>query len=62
MKNEFSRMEREDYTDPQCPFCTDQYQKEPQVRPIPTSRVLEKLDEFFPETITTAPNVSCSTG
>lgn len=47
MKNEFSRMEREDYTDPQCPFCTDQYQKEPQVRPIPTSRVLEKLDEFF---------------
>ena len=42
-----SKMEREDYIDPQCPFCTDQYQKEPQVRPIPTARVLEKLDELF---------------
>ena len=47
MKDDFSKLEREDYTDPQCPFCTDQYEKEPQVRPIPTARVLEKLDEFF---------------
>ncbi|MBE6529471.1 MAG: tetratricopeptide repeat protein [Ruminococcaceae bacterium] len=47
MKNEFSKMEREDYTDPQCPFCTDQYEKKPPVRPIPTARVLDKLDEFF---------------
>ena len=47
MKDDFSKLDREDYTDPQCPFCTDQYEKEPQVRPIPTSRVLEKLDEFF---------------
>lgn len=41
------KMEREDYTDPQCPFCTDQYQKEPQMRLIPTARVLDKLDEFL---------------
>ena len=37
----------EDYTDPICPFCTDQYQKEPPVKSIPTGRVLEKLDEYF---------------
>lgn len=47
MVQEFSEMEREDYTDPQCPFCTDQYQKEPQIRPIPTSRILDKLDNFL---------------
>ncbi len=47
MKEEFSKMEREDYTDPQCPFCTDPYEKEPQVRPVPTSRILDKLDEFL---------------
>lgn len=37
----------EDYTDPACPFCTDQYSKEPPVKSIPTGRVLEKLDEYF---------------
>lgn len=47
MNEEFSKMEREDYTDPQCPFCTDPYEKEPQVRPVPTSRILDKLDEFL---------------
>lgn len=47
MVQEFSKMEREDYTDPQCPFCTDQYEKEPQIRPIPTSRILDKLDDFL---------------
>ncbi|MBO4309263.1 MAG: tetratricopeptide repeat protein [Clostridia bacterium] len=38
---------KEDYTDPQCPFCTDQYQKEPPVRSIPSARVIEKLDAFL---------------
>lgn len=47
MKEDLSKLEREDYTDPQCPFCTDQYEKEPQIRSIPTSRILDKLDEFF---------------
>ena len=40
-------LQPEDYTDPACPFCTDQYQKEPPVRSIPTGRVLDKLDEHF---------------
>ena len=44
MDTEF-RLQREDYTDPICPFCTDDYQKEPPVRKIPTPRILEKLDE-----------------
>ena len=47
MKDDFAKLEREDYTDPQCPFCTDQYQKEPQIRPVPTARILDKLDELF---------------
>ena len=47
MNPDLPKMDREDYTDPQCPFCTDQYQKEPQTRPIPTARILEKLDEFL---------------
>ncbi len=41
------KMQREDYTDPACPFCTDAYQKEPPARKIPTSRILEKLDDFL---------------
>ena len=45
--NENAPLSREDYTDPQCPFCTDQYQKEPPVRSIPSARVIEKLDEFL---------------
>ena len=38
-------MEREDYTDPQCPFCTDMFNKN--IRRIPVGRVIEKLDEYF---------------
>ena len=41
------KLQREDYTDPICPFCTDAYQKEPPVRKIPTDRILEKLDSFL---------------
>ena len=40
-------MEVYDYTDPVCPFCTEQYQKEPPVRAIPIDRVLSKLDELL---------------
>lgn len=40
-----TELSREDYTDPQCPFCTDQYQKEPPVRSVPIGRILTKLDE-----------------
>lgn len=38
-------MEREDYTDPQCPFCVDMFKKN--IRRIPTGRVIDKLDEYF---------------
>ena len=46
-EHEQAPLAREDYTDPQCPFCTEQYEKEPPVRPIPSTRVIEKLDEFL---------------
>lgn len=44
---EKERMDFTDYTDPICPFCTDQFKKQPPVRPIPTQRVLEKLDDHL---------------
>ena len=37
----------EDYTDPQCPFCTDAYKKEPPVKSVPIGRILDKADEYF---------------
>ncbi len=37
----------EDYTDPKCPFCTEQFEKEPPVHSIPVDRVLGKLDEHL---------------
>ncbi|MBQ9890726.1 MAG: tetratricopeptide repeat protein [Firmicutes bacterium] len=40
-------LNREDYAEPACPFETDQWKSEPQVRTIPVSRVIEKLDEFY---------------
>ena len=41
------KLDRTDYTDPHCPFCTEQYEKTPPVRRIPTSRVIDKLDEHL---------------
>lgn len=38
-------MEREDYTEPNCPFCTDMFKKN--IHHIPTGRVISKLDEYF---------------
>ena len=40
-------LEPEDYIDPACPFCTEQYEKEPPVRRIPEDRVLAKLDALL---------------
>lgn len=40
-------LSKEDYTDPVCPFDTSAYEKEPPVRSIPVSRVIEKEDEFL---------------
>ena len=40
------QMEVTDYTDPQCPFCTDAY-KTDNVKPIDAQRVITKLDEYL---------------
>ena len=40
-------LEREDYQEPHCPFCVDQWQDEAPVRSIPISRVIQRLDEFY---------------
>lgn len=42
-----NKMDVTDYTDPICPFCTDQFQKKQPIQPIPTQRVLQKLDEHL---------------
>lgn len=39
-------MDVTDYTDPQCPFCVDQY-KSDNVHPIDLGRVITKLDEYL---------------
>jgi len=48
MIEESKRVEMDvtDYTDPQCPFCVDQY-KSDVVRPIDVGRVIEKLDDYL---------------
>ena len=40
-------LDKEDYFEPACPFCTDAYQKEPPIKSIPIGRVIEKADEYF---------------
>lgn len=40
-------MEVYDYTDPSCPFNTEQFQKEPPVRRVPIRDVLRKFDEHL---------------
>ena len=42
-------MDKEDYTDPACPFCTEQFGKMPSVRRIPIERVMAKLDALHEE-------------
>ncbi len=37
-------MDRNDYTDPQCPFCTDQYKDVPPVHPVDVARITDRLD------------------
>lgn len=41
-----TQMDVTDYTDPQCPFCTDAY-KSDVVKPIDVPRVIAKLDEHL---------------
>lgn len=38
---------QEDYTDPVCPFDTSMFEKEPPVRSVPVSRIIEKEDSLL---------------
>lgn len=40
-------LNKEDYEEPSCPFCTDMFKNEPPVRSIPVSRIIDKLDEHL---------------
>lgn len=39
-------LKKEDYAEPDCPFCTDAYEDRP-VHTIPIGRVIDKLDEYL---------------
>ena len=45
-KTDRPEMEVTDYTDPQCPFCVDQF-KSDVVKPIDVQRVIARLDEYL---------------
>ncbi len=40
-------LEKEDYVEPNCPFCADTWKKEKKTERIPVGRVFEKLDGYF---------------
>ncbi len=41
------QLNKEDYQEPNCPFNTEQWQKEAPVRMIPVERVIDKVNEFL---------------
>ncbi len=40
-------LNKEDYEEPSCPFCTEMFKNEPPVRSVPLSRIIDKLDEHL---------------
>ena len=40
-------LKREDYEEPNCPFCVDQYKNEKPVKSIDINRMISKLDEYL---------------
>ena len=40
-------LNREDYEEPNCPFCVDNFQSKKPVKSIDTNRMISKLDEFL---------------
>lgn len=40
-------MDKIDYTDPQCPFCVDEYKDEPTIHAIDVRNAINKIDEFL---------------
>ena len=45
--NDQNIIKPEDYVEPRCLLCDDPYGKEPQVKPVPQRRIIEKLDEYM---------------
>ena len=40
-------IDKEDYVEPQCLRCGEPYGAEPQVKPVPQQRIMEKVDEYM---------------
>ena len=37
----------EDYVEPRCVLCGEAYGQEPEVKPVPQKRIIEKMDEYM---------------
>ena len=40
-------LHKEDYVEPSCVLCGEPYGAEPQVKPVPQQRIIEKMDEYM---------------
>ena len=40
-------LDKEDYVEPNCPFCTEMWKKEKNAERVPVGRVFERLDNYF---------------
>ena len=38
---------KEDYIEPRCVLCEEPYGKQPEIKPVPQRRIIEKLDEYM---------------
>ena len=47
MKEDKGILMPEDYAEPRCLLCGEQYGKAPEVKPVPQKRIIEKMDEYM---------------
>ena len=47
MKEDIGILKPEDYAEPRCLLCDEQYGKAPEVKPVPQKRIIEKMDEYM---------------
>lgn len=40
-------IKKEDYIEPRCVLCEEPYGKEPEIKPVPQRRIVDKLDEYM---------------
>ena len=40
-------LRKEDYVEPNCPLCEQPYGAEPEVKPVPQQRIIQKMDEYM---------------